>query len=239
MVQTCRTLRFYKRRKCSWVYFSNNNRIFCEQSENELGMGAVEAVMHYTRAAIAGHSHGCYNLARCYHEGFGVGLNDEIALHFFEKAAEQEHDLAQLSAAICYEKAIGCKKDLPKSLKYYLSALNNGSRKSLVRIMPILSDLLQSKCKIIMNAKGSSGFASLPLELRIQILDLIRPSIVSPTQFHIIIHRSKGLTNRVPIIDSLKIDYDIYSKLACSCVSVCNRICHVVNALEICSLNDT
>jgi uncharacterized protein len=88
---------------------------------------ADSAFAHYSKAAIAGHPHGCYNLARCFHDGFGIDRDDNVALVWFEHAADQDHTLAQLSTAIAYEHGLGTPIYYHTSLKYYTMAMENGS----------------------------------------------------------------------------------------------------------------
>jgi hypothetical protein len=223
--------------------------IFCEQGGET--SNHLEAVLHYTRAAVAGHPHGCYNLGRCLHEGFGVTRNDIIALEWFNKAAEQNHQLAQLSAAVIYEKGLGVDRNLRKSVEYYHLAMENGSERARLRLIPIMANIMLSTSKVILNAKRNEGIGKLPIEILIQILERIRPiGIISNHQLMIIIHNSKGDRNQRPIADFVRSEISRNIVQACDCEneeykyansictieSSCTSIMHLLVALDNCNL---
>jgi hypothetical protein len=219
--------------------------IFCEQGEEK--SNHLEAVLHYTRAAVAGHPHGCYNLGRCLHEGFGIDRNDIIALEWFKKAAEQNHVLAQLSTAVIYENGLGVDQNLRKSCEFYHLAMENGSERARLRLVPIMANIMLSTSKVILNVKSNEGIGKLPIEILIDILERIRPiGIISKPQLMIIIDNCKGKIDQRPIADFVRRDISRNVVTVCDCFeksnndngfdSSCKSIMHTLVALDNCNL---
>lgn len=203
--------------------------IFCEQD------GDTNAAKHYSKAAVAGHPHGCYNLGRCYHDGFGIERDDGSALEWFELAADQGHVLAQISAAIAYEKGLGTRRNYRAALHYYKNAAANGSDEAKLRLLPILSDLILSVSKVVLN-DISGNFALVPNEILIDILLFLRPEeCLSEKEMMDLFHVAKG-RKRLDKADIVRRKIDANVLGCCSCRQECTRIAHVMLALEECDL---
>jgi TPR repeat protein len=52
-----------------------------------------------------------YVLARCYQIGLGVDKNDSMAAKYFERAAEQGHNISQAIISEYYKEGIGVEKN--------------------------------------------------------------------------------------------------------------------------------
>ncbi|EDV24706.1 uncharacterized protein TRIADDRAFT_56780 [Trichoplax adhaerens] len=59
-----------------------------------------KAVEFFRESSSQGYSKAQYNMGLCYHHGYGVGRNIEMAVDFYERAALQGHPLAQYNYGI-------------------------------------------------------------------------------------------------------------------------------------------
>lgn len=76
--------------------------------------------------AEAGDADACYGMGLLYGNGFGVELNDELALKNYLVAAEKGHAEAQYSLGIMYQNGWGVPIDEEESLKWYRLAADKG-----------------------------------------------------------------------------------------------------------------
>jgi TPR repeat protein/signal transduction histidine kinase len=65
-------------------------------------------------------------IGKRYAEGKGVDQNDELAFHWYERAAEWEVAEAQFCLAHCYEFGIGVEINIPMALEWYKAAAEKG-----------------------------------------------------------------------------------------------------------------
>ncbi|KAF7720972.1 hypothetical protein EC973_005656 [Apophysomyces ossiformis] len=67
-----------------------------------------------------------HELGVCFRHGWGVPKNAEMAVYYFQIAANLGDADAQNDLAFCYERGIGVKKDIFKAAKYYRMAIKQG-----------------------------------------------------------------------------------------------------------------
>jgi TPR repeat protein len=68
-----------------------------------------------------------YNIGWMYMNGYGLRVNDRLALEWWQKAARQKHADASFSIAMLYSMGEGdIPKDSDKAIDYYLLALQEG-----------------------------------------------------------------------------------------------------------------
>jgi len=76
--------------------------------------------------AKSGDAEAQYNLAGCYHQGYGVEQSYEQAVFWFIKAAEQGHEIAQYRLSICYYDGLGVEYDGEQGTYWLMKSAENG-----------------------------------------------------------------------------------------------------------------
>lgn len=86
-------------------------------------------------AAKAGSSWAQYKLGSCYYAADeGYPINYEKAAYWYEKAAENGHDKAQLAIGIAYRRGQGVPRDIPLGLRWMKKAAAQGHGLSMYNI---------------------------------------------------------------------------------------------------------
>jgi hypothetical protein len=103
-----------------------------------------------------------YNIGWMYLNGYGLAMNDSLALEWWQRAAEQGHTDAIFSIAMLYTHGEGqVKKDMDKAIDYYLLALQAGHEDAGMIIRSMLarddSAIQKRKADIIRNYGHSLG----------------------------------------------------------------------------------
>jgi TPR repeat protein len=80
--------------------------------------------------AEEGNAHAQYLLGWMYHNGYGLRINDEQTLAWWNKAAEQNYADANYSIGLMYELGEGVKQDTRKALDAYLSGARKSNKES-------------------------------------------------------------------------------------------------------------
>jgi len=89
-----------------------------------------------------------YNIGWMYLNGYGLRINDSLALEWWKKASEQGHSDASFSIGMLYSLGEGeVLKDSDKAIDYYLIAADEGHEDALA----ILKDMLQRDDRFIRN----------------------------------------------------------------------------------------
>ena len=90
--------------------------------------------------ADAGDADAQYNIGWMYLNGYGLAINDSLALEWWQRAADQGHTDASFSIAMLYNLGEGqVEKDMGKAIDYYLLAAEDGHEDALL----ILKSMLQ------------------------------------------------------------------------------------------------
>ena len=84
------------------------------------------ALAEWQEIADAGDVNACYGMGLLYGNGFGVDLNDELALKYYLFAAEKGHAEAQYSLGIMHQNGWGVPIDEEAGVKWYLLAADQG-----------------------------------------------------------------------------------------------------------------
>ena len=84
------------------------------------------ALAEWQDIADAGDVNACYGMGLLYGNGFGVDLNDELALKYYLFAAEKGHAEAQYSLGIMHQNGWGVPIDEEAGVKWYLLAADQG-----------------------------------------------------------------------------------------------------------------
>lgn len=84
------------------------------------------ALSEWQDIADAGDADACYGMGLLYGNGFGVDMNDDLALKYYSAAAEKGHADAQYSLGIMYQNGWGVPVDEEQGVKWYLLAAEQG-----------------------------------------------------------------------------------------------------------------
>ena len=77
--------------------------------------------------AEAGDPEAQYNIGWMYLNGYGLAMNDRLALDWWQRASDQGYTDASFSIAMLYSLGEGqVKKDMDKAVEYYLMAVEDG-----------------------------------------------------------------------------------------------------------------
>ena len=99
-----------------------------EAKKNQQAGNAEMAFQQYMVAARDyGHPEAQFEVARCYQNGTGVEKNEENAVVWYKKAAEQCDAEAQCALGECYYQARGVEKDDKEARKWYEAAATQGN----------------------------------------------------------------------------------------------------------------
>ncbi|MGI9235867.1 MAG: tetratricopeptide repeat protein [Woeseiaceae bacterium] len=80
------------------------------------------ALAEWQDLAEAGDTDACYGMGLLYGNGFGVDLNDDMALKYYLIAAEKGHAEAQYSLGIMHQNGWGVPIDEEEGIKWYMLA---------------------------------------------------------------------------------------------------------------------
>ena len=83
-------------------------------------------------------------LGMIYQNGFGVEPNEELACHWYSKAAEQGDDDAQALLGLMYEIGTGVEKDLEKAKRWYGLSAEQGNAEALSLLDRLVSVAINS-----------------------------------------------------------------------------------------------
>lgn len=84
------------------------------------------ALSEWQELADAGDTDACYGMGLLYGNGFGVDMNDDLALKYYGIAAAQGHAEAQYSLGVMYQNGWGVPTDEEEGIKWYLLAADQG-----------------------------------------------------------------------------------------------------------------
>ena len=84
------------------------------------------ALSEWQELADAGDTDACYGMGLLYGNGFGVDMNDDLALKYYGVAAAQGHAEAQYSLGIMHQNGWGVPMDEEEGIKWYLLAADQG-----------------------------------------------------------------------------------------------------------------
>lgn len=233
---------------CKW--FSRAADLDCLNAHNVLGILHEQGIIsmsdpsisfyHYQEAALKGHVNALYNLARLYNAGFGTEKNDHQAFVCFEYAARQGHGMAQLSTAICLEYGIGTTRDKKRSLEFYEMAACNSVEEAKTRLTPQWTkNVLKAANYLLLSeesqdSKRKKGIFSLPVELRLQIINFVNTSRILSDQDMKEIISDIFDTGDADESYAYKMEQSMKREIrkVCSCAEKeCNRIIHIVYGL--------
>jgi localization factor PodJL len=96
-------------------------------------------------AATAGNPAAEYEIGLRYAEGKGVPPNPDLALHWFERAAQQGIAPALYRLGSLYEKGQGVKKDLNKARALYIQAAEKGNAKAIHNLAVLYAEGIDGK----------------------------------------------------------------------------------------------
>jgi TPR repeat protein len=84
------------------------------------------ALSEWQELADTGDTDACYGMGLLYGNGFGVDMNDELALKYYGVAATNGHADAQYSLGIMHQNGWGVPLDEEEGIKWYLLAAEQG-----------------------------------------------------------------------------------------------------------------
>jgi TPR repeat protein len=84
------------------------------------------ALAEWQDLAEAGDANGCYGMGLLYGNGFGVDMNDELALKFYGLAADKGHAEAQYNLGIMHQNGWGVPLNEEEGLKWFRLAAEQG-----------------------------------------------------------------------------------------------------------------
>lgn len=91
-------------------------------SSQEYSLFKIELIM-----AQKGDPDAQFNVGHAYEQGVGVRRDMNKALHWYRKAADQNHDFAQYSIGLFYEQGLGVAQDTGQAKIWYQLAAKNGN----------------------------------------------------------------------------------------------------------------
>ena len=86
------------------------------------GTDYATALSEWQELADSGDADACYGMGLLYGNGFGVDLNDDLALKYYLTAAEKGHAEAQYSLGIMHQNGWGVPVNEEEGIKWYLLA---------------------------------------------------------------------------------------------------------------------
>lgn len=84
------------------------------------------ALAEWQDLAEAGDTNACFGMGLLYSNGFGVDLNDELALKYYDQAATQGHAEAQYNLGVMHQNGWGVPLDEDEGIKWYRLAADQG-----------------------------------------------------------------------------------------------------------------
>jgi TPR repeat protein len=84
------------------------------------------AIAEWQPLAEAGDAEGCFGMGLMYGNGFGVDMNDELALKYYGLAAEQGHAEAQYNLGVMHQNGWGVPINEDEGMKWYALAAEQG-----------------------------------------------------------------------------------------------------------------
>jgi TPR repeat protein len=84
------------------------------------------AIAEWQPLADAGDAEGCFGMGLLYGNGFGVDMNDELALKYYGIAAEKGHAEAQYNLGVMHQNGWGVPIDEEEGIKWYRLAAEQG-----------------------------------------------------------------------------------------------------------------
>jgi len=84
------------------------------------------ALSEWQGLADAGDANACYGMGLLYGNGFGVDMNDDLALKYYGVAADKGHAEAQYSLGIMHQNGWGVPVNEEEGMKWYLLAAEQG-----------------------------------------------------------------------------------------------------------------
>jgi TPR repeat protein len=89
--------------------------------------------------AEAGDANAQYNIGWLYHNGYGLAVNDQQALHWWQQAAAQNHLDARFALASLYTHGgRGVPKDINKAIPLYIGTLAGGDEEARLILQNLL-----------------------------------------------------------------------------------------------------
>ena len=92
------------------------------------------AKAEWQELADSGNASAAYGMGLMYGNGFGVDMNDDLALKYYGIAAEQGHADAQFNIAVMYQNGWGVPQDEAKANEWYLLAAEQGNTEAQVSL---------------------------------------------------------------------------------------------------------
>ncbi len=84
------------------------------------------AIAEWQPLADAGDAKSCFGMGLLYGNGFGVDMNDELALKYYGMAAEKGHAEAQYNLGVMHQNGWGVPIDEEEGMKWYRLAAEQG-----------------------------------------------------------------------------------------------------------------
>ena len=84
------------------------------------------ALKEWQELADAGDKNAAYGMGLLYGNGFGVDMNDDLALKYYGMAADKGHADAQFNLAVMHQNGWGVPQSDDKANEYYLLAAEQG-----------------------------------------------------------------------------------------------------------------
>jgi len=95
------------------------------QAYNSMDYGS--ALAEWQGPADEGNAKACFGMGLLYGNGFGVDMNDELALKYYGMAAEKGHPDAQFNLAVMHQNGWGVPMDEEEANKWYRLAADQGN----------------------------------------------------------------------------------------------------------------
>lgn len=98
------------------------------QNKSDAVESMTERTKNFYQFAILGDPEAQYQLANCYHKGYGVEANDSLAFEWAKKSAEQDYPSGLYILAYFYETGRGCSHNMSNANYLYKRAYEKALR---------------------------------------------------------------------------------------------------------------
>jgi hypothetical protein len=113
---------------------------FAFADDAQKGRAAFQSGDYETALAVwqplaeSGHADSQFGLGQMYGNGFGVAMDDALAIKWYGLAAEQGHPQAQFNLAVMYQNGWGLPQDDAAAMKLYTLAADQGVSPAMIAL---------------------------------------------------------------------------------------------------------
>lgn len=182
-----------------------------------VAQGNTQAFEALTQRASSGEGNAQFEVGFAFVKGYCVQQDSKNALHWYEKAAEQNILNAQFNLGCLHYLGQGCKRDVNEAIRWFEIAAANGHKVAMNNIQPMKFEASLAKDEFAMwNARGiNKAFGLVKYELAHQYLVELKTIVSDPEVregLRIAANNGRfGLSKAVEVQDAIMLIYNISS----------------------------